>query len=101
MRLTPLLLSVAGFAQSPTFDVASVNPSPADKGDRIQINLGSFRNSVVTPSPTPRSTNASSTPTASSAKIRSRAPAGFATATCASTSSPKNYPARRSIRLSC
>jgi uncharacterized protein (TIGR03435 family) len=48
MRLTPLLLSIAAFAQSPAFDVASVKPSPIDKGDRIQINLGSFRNGVVT-----------------------------------------------------
>ena len=48
MRLTPLLLSVAAFAQSPTFDVASVKPSPTDKSDRIQINLGTFRNGVVT-----------------------------------------------------
>ena len=42
MRLTPLLLSVAAFAQSPTFDVASVKPSPTDKSDRIQINLGNL-----------------------------------------------------------
>ena len=48
MRLTPLVLAFAAFAQSPTFDVASVKPSPTDKGDRIQINLGSFRNGVVT-----------------------------------------------------
>jgi len=48
MRLTPFLLAVAAFAQSPTFDVASVKPSPTDKGDRIQINLGSFRHGVVT-----------------------------------------------------
>jgi uncharacterized protein (TIGR03435 family) len=47
MRLTPLLLAFAAFAQFPTFNVASVKPSPTDKGDRIQINLGSFRNGVV------------------------------------------------------
>jgi uncharacterized protein (TIGR03435 family) len=48
MKLTPFLLAVGAFAQSPAFDVASVKPSPTDKGDRIQINLGSFRNGVVT-----------------------------------------------------
>jgi uncharacterized protein (TIGR03435 family) len=50
MRLASLLplALLPAFAQSPTFDVASVKPSPTDKGDSIQINLGSFRHGVVT-----------------------------------------------------
>ena len=37
-----------GLAQSPTFDVASVKPSPPTNSDRIDINLGTYRNGVVT-----------------------------------------------------
>src|ERR1700733_3478605 len=51
MRRTPTLtlLSLAtALAQFPTFDVASVKPSPTDKSDTIQINLGTFTHGVVT-----------------------------------------------------
>jgi uncharacterized protein (TIGR03435 family) len=50
MRRTAILtlLSIAAFGQSPTFDVASVKPSPPTNADRIDINLGTYRNSVVT-----------------------------------------------------
>ena len=45
--LALLALSTA-LAQSPTFDVASVKPSPPTNADRIDINLGTYRNGVVT-----------------------------------------------------
>ena len=43
-----LLPFFSAFAQSPTFDVASVRPSTPTNSDRIDINLGTFRNGVVT-----------------------------------------------------
>jgi uncharacterized protein (TIGR03435 family) len=51
MRRIPTLtlLSIAtALAQSPTFDVASVKPSPPSVGDRLDINLGAFNHGVVT-----------------------------------------------------
>jgi uncharacterized protein (TIGR03435 family) len=50
MRRTILfsLLAFAALAQPPTFDVASVKPSPPSDSDRININLGTFRHGVVT-----------------------------------------------------
>jgi uncharacterized protein (TIGR03435 family) len=45
--LTLLSFSTA-LAQSPTFDVASVKPSPPNISDRIDINLGASRHGVVT-----------------------------------------------------
>jgi uncharacterized protein (TIGR03435 family) len=51
MRRTPILtlLSLAtALAQSPTFDVASVKPSPPSVSDRLDINLGAFNHGVVT-----------------------------------------------------
>lgn len=43
-----LLLAAALRAQAPTFDVASVKPSPPGAGDLININLGSLNHGVVT-----------------------------------------------------
>src|SRR5580700_10893433 len=51
MRRIPTLtlLSIAtAFAQSPTFDVASVKPSPPTVSDRLEINLGAFNHGVIT-----------------------------------------------------
>jgi uncharacterized protein (TIGR03435 family) len=49
MRPILLLLALASAgAQSPTFDVASVKPSPFSDSDRLDINLGTFRHGVVT-----------------------------------------------------
>jgi uncharacterized protein (TIGR03435 family) len=44
---TLLLLATAAFAQ-PSFEVASVKPSPPPEGDLIYINLGTVRNGEVT-----------------------------------------------------
>lgn len=43
-----LLPFLSAFAESPAFDVASVKPSPPSNSDRIDINLGTFRNGAVT-----------------------------------------------------
>jgi uncharacterized protein (TIGR03435 family) len=43
-----LFLCTALHAQSPTFDVASVKPSPPTVADRIDINLGTLSHGVVT-----------------------------------------------------
>lgn len=43
-----LLPFATALAQSPAFDVASVKPSPPSNSERIDINLGTFRNGVVT-----------------------------------------------------
>lgn len=50
MRVAAALLLVffSLYAQAPTFDVASVKPSPPSNSDRIDINLGTFRNGEVT-----------------------------------------------------
>ena len=47
--LTFALIALAGArAQSPASDVASVKSSPPSHADRIDIDLGTFRNGVVT-----------------------------------------------------
>ena len=43
-----LLAFLPACAQSPAFEVASVKPSPRTNTDRLDINLGTFRNGVVT-----------------------------------------------------
>jgi len=48
MTATFLLPLLSAFAQSPAFDVASVKPSPPSNSDRIDINLGTYRNGEVT-----------------------------------------------------
>ena len=48
MILISLFAFAAALAQSPTFDVASVKPSPPSNNDRIDINLGTYSHGVVT-----------------------------------------------------
>lgn len=47
VRWTLFLLATVAFAQ-PTFEVASVKPSPPAQGDTININLGNIRNGELT-----------------------------------------------------